>query len=104
MAGLPHSQPCNAQPPSKGVGHVPQVTDPAKEFPMITRLILRADCDCDSCGCPLMAGEVAYRDEKSGAVGHTQECCLDRAAEIADHREHLAFLSGFDRNLVAGVR
>ncbi len=71
---------------------------------MIHRLILRADTDCESCGCPLMAGEVAYRDDKTGAVGHSQGCCADRAAEIADNREHLAFLSGFNNNLASGVR
>lgn len=70
---------------------------------MIHRFVLRADTDCESCGCPLFTGEVAYRDERTGALGHSQECCSDRASEIADHAEHLAFLSGFDSNLIGGV-
>ena len=69
---------------------------------MIVRFILRADTDCAGCSCPLLPGEVAYRDEETGVIGHSKDCCADAAEALVDHHEHALFLSAFDLN-VQGV-
>lgn len=71
---------------------------------MIERLILAKDCDCQGCGCPLMCGEVAYRNDATGTIGHSRECCTDAVGELLDHHERALFLAGFDLNLIGGVR
>jgi len=66
----------------------------------IERQILQRDCDCAGCGCPLMCGEISYREKVTGTVGHSEECCRGAVEELLDHHEVAAFRAGFDLNLV----
>lgn len=66
----------------------------------ILRLVLGKDCDCEGCGCPLFASEVAYREQVTGIVGHSEGYCKDAVEALLDHHEVAAFRAGFDLNLV----
>lgn len=68
----------------------------------IARIVLGKDCDCEGCGCPLMAGEVGYREAVTGIVGHSEECCRDAVEALLDHHEVQAFRAGFELNVMAG--
>lgn len=69
----------------------------------LRKIRLSHDCDCGGCQCPLMAGEVAWRDEATGAVGCCQPCTRDASEAVLDRHELAAFRMGFDLNLTAGA-
>lgn len=69
----------------------------------LRRIVLEHDCDCGGCQCPLMAGEVAWRDETTGAVGCCQPCARDASEATLDRHEVAAFRAGFDLNLIGGA-
>ncbi len=45
----------------------------------LLRFVLDMDADCDGCGCPLMPGEVAWREEQTWSIGCCQPCARDAA-------------------------
>lgn len=69
----------------------------------ILRVVLTRDCDCEGCGCPLMPGEIGYREQVTGTVGHSEGCCRDAVEALLDHHEVAAFRAGFDLNLIGGA-
>ena len=68
----------------------------------IARVVLSKDCDCEGCGCPLFHSEIAYREDVTGTVGHSEQCCCDAVEALLDHHEVAAFRAGFDLNVMAG--
>ncbi len=69
----------------------------------LRKITLDHDCDCGGCACPLLPGEVAWLDERTGAVGCCQPCARDAGAATIDRHEIAAYRASFDLNLNLGV-
>lgn len=69
----------------------------------IRRIVLEQDHDCDYCQCPLMPGEIAFRDDSTGATGCSIDCAHSASEALVDHHEIACFRAGFELNLIGGV-